>query len=112
MSKPDTQELHYHLHVYVCGAGCVKLSPIDGAATFAQIFQLRPNDCRFAIVQGLGLFVQQMSGPYLCLDMYHDSLLALPLSAPRRAPPPTWTSDSLDGLIMKAMVFYDRTDTK
>lgn len=117
---------HYELQAYVCGAGCVRPSPFEGWATFAQIFSHRPSECRYAVVRRVPLRVNpdpdpgtplvlsgNPEGDYLVLDLYHDSVVKHQAHKPGtsvflRAPPPTWSGTSRDGMIMKAIMLYDR----
>lgn len=121
-SKPDPiVGLHYQLHGYVCGKGCIKPSPFEGAATFTQIFQKRPDGCRFAVAQCYGLernptsyevtASRHPSGPFVCWDLLDDELVKGRRTGPSgliMPPPPLWMGPSADGLIMKAVHLYDQ----
>jgi hypothetical protein len=98
-------EPHYDLQAYVCGPGCTSPSPFEGWATFQQIFNARPHECRYAVVR------EAWSSQYVVWDMYHDdvthrqnthSVVLL------RPPPPLWTGPTADSMIMKAMMLYGR----
>ena len=108
---------HYELQAYVCGRSCVKPSPFEGWATFTQIFQNRPSDCRFAVVRrvplrshdGTVFLAARADGPYLVWDLYRDGVTEHQWRHPTlllRPPPATWSGRSKDGMIMKAMMFY------
>lgn len=117
--------LRYKLECYICGPSCIQPSPFEGWATFSQIFQRRPDGCRFAIAQAVPLYREPSSDPstplirtgsqpvgdYLCWDLLTDDLV-LGRNMLQRGwlgtPVPLWQSPSLDGLIMKAMALYDR----
>lgn len=112
--------LHYQLIAYVCGASCVQDSPFEGWATFEQIFQRRPDNCRYAVARQIPLQMGDdgrvdygsPQGEYLCWDLYDDSLLTpsgfKKQSIPLKPPRPLWVTTSPDGLIMKAMALYER----
>lgn len=110
--------LHYRLSSYVCGRACSKPSPFlpDTWVTFAQIFNSRPDGCRFAIAQRY-LLVQGGRGlaydparEWLCWDLLDDALISRSSrpDALLRPPEALWTGPSEAGLIMKAMCLYDR----
>lgn len=112
--------LHYELQAYICGAACIKPSPFEGWATFAQIFNARPDGCRYAVVrrvplrnhQGKVFHSHRAEGPFMVWDLYHDDVVTHQRHKTDtlllRPPPPTWTGYSADGMIMKAMALYDR----
>lgn len=117
--------LHYELQAYICGRACIKPSPFEGWATFAQIFNHRPDGCRFAVVRRVPLrsnpdpdpntplfYADGPEGDYLVWDLYHDAVVQHQRHRTHditlRPPPPTWTGESRDGMIMKAMMLYDR----
>lgn len=113
--------LHYKLSCYVCGPGCTKPNPVGGWMTFERIFQLRPDKCRFAVARKVPLIAKGVTvtsgpsptGPWLCWDLWAEVLTDM-RNLQRdgrilRAPDPIWTSDSEDGLIMKALALYERT---
>ena len=111
--------LHYELQAYVCGHACVQPSPFEGWATFAQIFNARPNDCRYAVVRRVTIQVDydnvvkhtKPGGPFMVWDLYHDAVVSRAKRVAQltlRPPPPTWTGDTADGMIMKAMALYER----
>ena len=99
--------VHYLLHSYVCGQGCVRPTPFEGWATFTQIFQQCPDACRFAVAKIAADLPYQPQGPYVCWD-FHDDTLTNPTGGTVTAPWPKWQGPSADGLIMKAMALYDR----
>lgn len=121
-AEPLLVGLHFHLHAYICGNGCVKPSPFEAWATFTQIFQQRPNNCRFAVAQMVPLKQQfghvgykGPEGDFLCWDLYDDDLLVTQRARSRArndgllgAPVPKWQGPSADALVMKAMALYDR----
>jgi hypothetical protein len=107
--------VHYHLHSYICGSGCVKPSPFEGWAPFETIFQQRPNLCRFAVARCVPVSGSEPQGPWLCWDLYADTLMRGQLMNGLKyrtfllqPPPPKWQGATADGLIMKAMALYDR----
>ena len=109
--------LHYKLSCYVCGRACSKPAPFEGWATFGQIFNSRPDGCRFAIAQQLvlvhrqGGLIHELDDAWLCWDLLDDEVIRKSSdwrNPTLAAPPPTWTSPSETGLIMKAMALYDR----
>ncbi len=111
---------HYELQAYICGVGCVKPSPFEGWATFAQIFNNRPSGCRYAVVrrvplrnhQGKVFNAPRADGPYMVWDLYHDDVVKhqrhKAATLLLRPPTPTWSGYSRYGMIMKAMMPYDR----
>ena len=111
-------ERHYELHAYVCGRGCIKPSPFEGWATFSQIFQNRPSECRYAVArlvalrnhQGKVIHGPYTVGPFVVWDLYHDDVVRHQQwkTTLLRPPPPTWTGPTADAMIMKAMALYDR----
>lgn len=117
--SPALVGVHYQLHCYVCGAGCTKPSPFEGWVTFTQIMRNRPDGCRFAIAQlvpllhnnnpdpSTPLFITtEPAGPFVAFDLYTPRSVRANGFIP--APPPLWTSESVDGLVMKAMALYGR----
>lgn len=111
--------LHYQLHAYVCGKGCIQPSPFDGAATFTLIFQKRPSGCRFAVAQSYGVRIKdhvaiankEPTGPFICWDLLDDELVRGRRTGPSgliMPPPPLWTGPNADGLVMKAMHLFDK----
>lgn len=113
--------LHYELQAYICGRACIKPSPFEGWATFAQIFNHRPDGCRFAVVrrvplrnhQGKVFSSHRAEEPFMVWDLYHDDVVThhrhTTASVLLRPPPALWTGRTADGLIMKAMMLYDKT---
>jgi hypothetical protein len=117
---------HYLLACYICGPACVRSSPFgEGWTTFAQIFQSRPDGCRYAIAQMVPLKVsgdltttvrsaKQPEGAYIVWDLLDDTLTngkALREKGYLPTPEPLWQHESLDGMIMKAMALYDQPQT-
>lgn len=113
--------MHYELQAYICGPACSKPSPFQGWATFAQIFQNRPNNCRYAVVrrvplrshEGKAFVAARAEGPYLVWDLYHDQVVrgggwGAANDITLRPPPAKWSGATRDGMIMKAMMLYDR----
>ena len=112
--------LHFELQAYVCGADGIKPSPFEGWATFAQIYEKRPSECRFAVArrvplrnhQGKVFTASRAEGPFIVWDFYHDEILVhqrfKTASSLLRPPTPTWTGYSRDGMIMKALMLYDQ----
>lgn len=88
----------YKLHAYVCGTACTKSSPFEGWATFDQIFNHRPNDCRYGVAQ-------TTAGDVLVWDFYCDALLEHN-SLVLRAPPPVRMGFDLDAMTMATMMTY------
>jgi len=119
---PAAVGLHYQLVCYVCGPSCVKPSPFEGWATFAHIFNNRPNGCRFAVARTVPLraaiikkaviveVAPEPEGPYLVWDLLDDGLIDRSSrgSALLHPPLPMWTGDAPDGLTMRAMLQYER----
>ena len=124
MSTNPLVGLHYQLLAYVCGAACTKPSPFEGWATFTQIFNSRPDGCRFAVARIIPLHRNpnpdpntplvssgEPTGPFVVWDLYDKELVSgkrVGASGSIAPPPALWLSDSSDGLIMKAMALYDR----
>ena len=113
--------MHYKISAYVCGRGCSKPSPFEGWATFTQIFNSRPDGCRYAVAQGLPLRIRETdpptadhgapTGPFVVWDLLDAQLVKGKRTAPSgllMPPPPTWMGDSEDGMIMKAMALYEQ----
>lgn len=103
--------VHYHLEAYVCRGGCTKPSPFEGWATFTLIFQQRPHECRYAVARLVPVFSYEPAGPYLCWDLWDDSLLGgqnTQRNGLITPPFPLWQGPSPDALIMKAVMLYDR----
>lgn len=99
----------YRLHVYLCGRSCIRQSPLEGWVTFEDVFHARPDQCRYAVAE-------TVQGTFLVWDMYDSrvwptsrSTLSPELIVLAAATPdPIDTGDSLDALIMKTMVRYER----
>lgn len=125
MANPDPPvAYHYRLACYVGPHGNVRESPLEGWATFADIFNRRPDQFRYAIAQGVPLVLTTISctrdvvtaadepaGAFICWDLYTDDLArgrGLTRRGFMHTPAPLWTSDSLDGLVMKAIALYDQ----
>lgn len=111
--------MHFELQAYICGAACIKPSPFEGWATFAQIFNARPDGCRYAVArrvplrnhEGKVFTSHRAEGPYIVWDLYHDDVVvhqAHRADVLLRPPPVKWSGYSRDGMIMKAMALYDR----
>lgn len=111
--------LHFELQCFI-GSGRVHPSPFEGWATFPQIFQRRPDGCRFAIVRRVPLKTavykgnfdsvtpaDEPEGDYLAWDLLDDTLTR-GVRGDLSPPEPLWRSASKDGLIMKALALYDR----
>lgn len=117
--------MHYQLSGYVRRGGIVS-PPAELAqpVTFTRIMQLRPNDCRFAIAQivrlrrnpdkrastPLYLTDDAPSGPFVVWDLLDDQLTRGQRTGPSgimSPPPPLWMAESEDGMLMKALAFYD-----
>lgn len=111
MSDPDAARrmtgYHYQLCCYVCGNGCLKPSPFEGWASFTQIFQQRPDTCRYAVARIIPVFHNEPAGPFVCWDLYDDKLLSLTYRRYVVPPPPVWEGPTEDGVTMKAMMLYD-----
>lgn len=118
---------HYQLSCFVCGRGCTKASPFEGWATFAQIFNARPDGCRYAVARVVPLVVNwsmrrpttvsnaaEPAGDFIAWDLYDDSLMSGFNFAGQGGtwitpPPVLWRSEHEDGLVMKCMALYERT---
>ncbi len=107
--------LHYHLEAFVCGPACIKPSPFEGWATFAQIFNARPDGCRFAIVRVVPVYERRPRGDYIVWDLYaspiggtHGTYGAGLAYGDASPPAPLWQGKTADGMIMKAMALYAR----
>lgn len=123
--------MHYALSGYVKRGGIVPppaawVKP-DGVVipqSFTVIMQNRPNDCRFAIAQIVRLVREASknpntplfrsedhpSGPYVVWDLLDDQLTRGQRTGPggvMSPPPPMWMAESEDGMLMKALAFYD-----
>ena len=113
---------HYELHAYICGRACFKPSPFEGWATFAQIFNSRPDGCRYAVVrrvplrnhEGKAVIAARGEGVFMVWDLYHDDVVKHQRHKTDtlllRPPAPTWTGTTADGMIMKAMALFDDRD--
>lgn len=119
---------HFYLECYV-GSGSTTMSPFEGWATFHQIFvNARPYNYRFAIARMVPIYANHsvqhdgtvtmiaghdLVGDWLCWDLHAvDREYANFLRSQQRlifTPVPIWQSDSLDGLIMKALVIDAQT---
>lgn len=107
---------HYELQAYICGKACSRPSPFEGWATFEQIFNARPDGCRYAVVRRVPLrnhngkiIVGPPAGDFLVWDLYHDDIVQhqWPWRPVLLQPPePTWTGRTADGMVMKAMALY------
>lgn len=101
--------LHYQLEAYVCGPACIKPSPFEGWATFAQIFNARPDGCRFAVARMVPVFAEGPDGPFVVWDLRDAGVHPYPRALNFVRPPhPTWQGDTADGMIMKAMALYEK----
>ncbi len=115
--------LHYALSGYVARNGIIP-SVLDGPATFTHIMDNRPKEARFAIAQIVRLrkvvgkwgapdtyeHEDAPSGPYVVWDLHDDQLTRGMRTAPSgliMPPPPLWMNESEDGMLMKAMMFFD-----
>lgn len=123
--------MHYVLSGYVRRGGVVKppaawIKP-DGSVipqSFTIIMQNRPNDCRFAIARIVRIRAAKgstkehpkyttdsfASGPFVVWDLLDDQLTRGQRTGPNGVmspPPPLWSHDSEDGMLMKALSFYD-----
>lgn len=115
--------LHYRLCGYVARDRIIE-SPFDEPVTFTRIMQERPDDCRFAVGQAVRLrtvnqgvqaprrFVSDphASGPCVVWDLFDDQLVRGQRtngSGLIMPPPPLWMHDSEDGMLMKALSFYE-----
>lgn len=109
--------IHYQLCAYVCGRACIKPGPFEGWATFTQIVQSRPDNCRYAVARmapvvkaGDTYTVADPTGPFIVWDLHDEELVrghrtdGAGLIAP---PPALWMGDTEDGMVMKAMARYD-----
>lgn len=123
--------MHYVLSGYVKRGGIVPPSTAwrrpDGTIlpqSFTIIMQRRPNDCRFAVAQAvmlrrnpdkradtpLYLTDDHPSGPFIVWDLLDDQLTRGQRTGPKGVlspPPPLWMADSEDGMLLKALAFYD-----
>lgn len=115
--------LHYRLCGYVARDRIVE-PPFDKPVTFTQIMNERPQDCRFAVAQAvklrrnpdrrastpLFLTDDAPSGPCVVWDLFDDQLVRGQRTDPNgliMPPPPLWMNDSEDGMLMKALTFYE-----
>lgn len=110
--------MHYRVCGYVARDRIVP-SPFDGFVTFTRIVQERPTDCRFAVAQivrihrtGADTFTSDdhSSGPCVVWDLFDDQLVRGQRSGPTgmiSPPPPLWMADSEDGMLMKALAFFE-----
>ena len=111
--------LHYDLRAYILGKAHIQPSPFgEGSwATFTQIFQKRPDGCRFAVAQmvplkvsGSGVVSRPPSGPFVVWDMFDDLLVKGKRTGPSgllMPPPPLWMGETEDGMVMKALMLFD-----
>lgn len=97
----------YQVHVYICGASCLRKPELESWALFGDIFADRPNNCRYGVV----LCVEPHL--YEVWDFYADAITDRPRSSSFRKTPPAGVTvdqgDNLDALIMKWMARYDRS---
>lgn len=120
LTEVDPPAAHYNLCAYVCGPACIRPSPFEGWATFLQIFQQRPDGCRFAIAQRVPLlrtgpasvaYADRPEDRFICWDLFDDSLFRTRFDMRLLAPTPVWTGDTEDGVVMKAMALYEQDNT-
>lgn len=111
--------IHWQLHAYVSASEARGFSGGD-PCTFTKIMQDRPKDCRFAVARRIAMAqdmagklmvgTQQPIGPFVVWDLYDDQLVRGKRTGPSgliMPPPPIWRGDTLDAMIMKAVMCYD-----
>jgi hypothetical protein len=116
--------MHYKLLSYVCGPNCINPPPFTEPVTFTKIMTARPDGCRFAVVQRIGLKTApcpkmsgnltavpgEPTGPIIVWDLHDEDLVrgrrtdGNGMMAP---PPPFMRGESEDGVTMKVMMAYD-----
>lgn len=118
--------LHYVLSGYVSRNGILPSAfvPPDKPVTFNAIYKEKPRECRFAIARIVRLRKvpgkwgapdtyesdDQASGPYVVWDLNDEQLVRGQRQAPsglHMPPPPLWMAPSEDGMLLKAMAFFD-----
>lgn len=58
------------LVAYVCGCGDVRLMGGMGSVRIDHVFQLRPDGCRYAVVEQISLVGAMWHRQYLLVDLY------------------------------------------
>lgn len=95
----------YRCHAFVCGVTCVRRTDRDPppTATFQQIYQQRPADCRYVIV---GVWMPPLGlERYYAFDLFEvkkDQFNVLVIPKPRL------THDDLDAAIMATVLLYNK----
>lgn len=98
----------YRCHAYVCSVTCVRRTDRDPppSATFAQIYQQRPADCRYAVVGYWAPSPSTSSEKFLVWDLFNvlknDSTGAVIIPKPRLM------LDDLDAAIMATVLLYNK----
>lgn len=97
----DPKKIRFRAVAFVCGKGCVREPKVEGWATFYQLFDARPNDCRFLVVESA-----VDTDRYAVWDLYADDIV---MGFFNDVPPPAcMVGDSADALVMKAMALYEK----
>ena len=95
-TNPD----RYTMHAYVCGRDCVVNSSHVGAMTFAQIFEERPNGCRYAVVE--------TGGRFLVWDLYAVESMTQRRKMWLTPPPPVRETEDVDSAIVATAMLYNQ----
>jgi hypothetical protein len=94
---------HYKVHAYICGQGRIHEPGFEGWALFGDIFQQRPDGCRYGVVEAT-------DHQFEVWDFFADDLVRGEF---RNIPPiPIYTGAYLDGLIMKVLALYGKSDDR
>lgn len=115
--------LHYRLYAYICGKACIRHAPDAAPRTFTTIFNERPNECRFAVVQRIPLIkvgpdgpsqtvrYDNPTGPFVVWDLFDEELTRGRRTGPGgfMSPPPAWyLGPTESAATMKALALYDK----
>ena len=96
VSTPSALSRWYQLRAYVCNCGDVRVAIDMGVTTLTQVFQRRPDGCRFAVVQVLG--VEKVRDSTYATTTYENQFLTIDLYELK-------TTDGRDVLLGEHKVF-------
>lgn len=91
----------YFVHCYVCAGSCARQGANMGYRTFHDVFVMRPDDCRYAVVTpGAGSAVVWL------WDLF-DTMVDKGGHTSRFYPPDPQLFGTVDAAVMAAILTYD-----